>query len=108
MYITFDFKDKLHPKETLSRNQSYPGRSIVIPNKFKKLVNGPGGDRLRHVSTMTGAEVSSIGPDRRLYVRGPTRYTKHAEYLIKSKMVSLKLTLFHVRVDDIPALTANP
>ncbi|PFX14682.1 hypothetical protein AWC38_SpisGene21145 [Stylophora pistillata] len=82
------FKDKLHPKETLSRNQSYPGRSIVIPNKFKKLVNGPGGDRLRHVSTMTGAEVSSIGPDRRLYVRGPTRYTKHAEYLIKSKMAA--------------------
>ena len=89
------------PKETLSRNQSVPGRPIVIPKKFEKLVRGPDGDHLQHVSTMTGAAVSSIGPDHRLYVSGSKRNTKHAEYVIKSRMVSLTLTLFHVKENKI-------
>ena len=89
------------PKETLSGNQSVPGRPIVIPKKFEKLVKGPDGDHLQHVSTMTGAAVSSIGPDHRLYVSGSKRNTKHAEYVIKSRMVSSTLTLFHVKENKI-------
>ena len=89
------------PKETLSGNQSVPGRPIVIPKKFEKLVKGPDGDHLQHVSTMTGAAVSSIGPDHRLYVSGSKRNTNHAEYVIKSRMVSLTLTLFHVKENKI-------
>ena len=89
------------PKETLSGNQSVPGRAIVIPKKFEKLVKGPDGDHLQHVSTMTGAAVSSIGPDHRLYVSGSKRNTNHAEYVIKSRMVSLTLTLFHVKENKI-------
>ena len=88
-------------KETLSGNQSVPGRPIVIPKKFEKLVKGPDGDHLQHVSTMTGAAVSSIGPDHRLYVSGSKRNTNHAEYVIKSRMVSLTLTLFHVKENKI-------
>ena len=89
------------PKETLSGKQSVPGRPIVIPKKFEKLVKGPDGDHLQHVSTMTGAAVSSIGPDHRLYVSGSKRNTNHAEYVIKSRMVSLTLTLFHVKENKI-------
>ena len=89
------------PKETLSGNQSVPGRPILIPKKFEKLVKGPDGDHLQHVSTMTGAAVSSIGPDHRLYVSGSKRNTNHAEYVIKSRMVSLTLTLFHVKENKI-------
>lgn len=73
----------------------------MIPKKFEKLVRGPDGDHLQHVSTMTGAAVSSIGPDHRLYVSGSKRNTKHAEYVIKSRMVSLSLTLFHVKENKI-------
>ena len=73
----------------------------MIPKKFEKLVKGPDGDHLQHVSTMTGAAVSSIGPDHRLYVSGSKRNTKHAEYVIKSRMVSLTLTLFHVKENKI-------
>ena len=73
----------------------------MIPKKFEKLVRGRDGDHLQHVSTMTGAAVSSIGPDHRLYVSGSKRNTKHAEYVIKSRIVSLTLTLFHVKENKI-------
>ena len=78
------------PKETRFR-------IIEIPKEFEYLVKGPDGDELRRVSIMTGAVVKSKGHDSRVYVSGPERNAKHAEYVIKSRMVSLTLKSFHVK-----------
>jgi len=67
--------------------QASPGQLINIPNQFKKYVRGPGGDNLRNVSTVTGAEVSQLG-DYELYVRGEKKKVQHAEYLLRTKVVS--------------------
>ena len=67
--------------------QASPGQLINIPNQFKKYVRGPGGDNLRNVSTVTGAEVSQLD-DYELYVRGEKKKVQHAEYLLRTKVVS--------------------
>ena len=87
------FKAKLRPNETFA-SQTSPGRQVVIPNRFKKLVSGPGGDHLRSVSTMTRAEVSSIGTNHRLYVTGTSENTQHAEFVLRSRVVSLHRQCF--------------
>lgn len=65
-----------------------PGQFVKIPSQFKKHVRGPGGDNLHNVSTVTGAEVSSVG-DHQLYVKGEKKKVQHAEYLLRTKVVSL-------------------
>ncbi|KAJ7347162.1 hypothetical protein OS493_040013, partial [Desmophyllum pertusum] len=62
-----------------------PGQLVKIPSQFKKLVSGPRGDNLRSVSTLTGAEVSQLG-GQQLYVTGPKKRVKHAEFLLKNKV----------------------
>ena len=64
-----------------------PGQLVKIPDQFKKHVRGPGGDNLRNVSTLTGAEVSQR-EDHQLYVRGKKKEVEHAEYLLRTKVVS--------------------
>jgi len=65
-----------------------PGQLVKIPDQFKKYVRGPGGDNLRNVSTLTGAEVSQR-QDHQLYVRGEKKKVQHAEYLLRTKVVSV-------------------
>jgi len=64
-----------------------PGQLVNIPSQFKKYVRGPGGDHLRNVSTVTGAEVSQRG-DYELYVTGEKKKVQHAEYLLRTQVVS--------------------
>jgi len=64
-----------------------PGQLVKIPDQFKKHVRGRGGDNLRNVSTLTGAEVSQR-EDNQLYVRGDKKEVEHAEYLLRTKVVS--------------------
>ena len=90
-------KAKLRPNETFA-TQASPGRPVVIPNRFKKLVSGPGGDHLRSVSTMTGAEVSSVGPNNRVYVTGANKSRQHAEFMLRSRVVSFTQAMFYVIV----------
>ena len=65
-----------------------PGQLVNIPSQFKKAVSGPGGDNLRNVSTVTGAEVSALG-GHQLYITGEKKRVQHAEYLLKNRVVSL-------------------
>ena len=69
-----------------------PGQLVKIPDQFKKYIKGPGGDNLRNVSTLTGAEVSQLG-DQELYVRGEKKKVEHAEYLLRTKVVSFTYEL---------------
>ena len=64
-----------------------PGQLVKIPDQFKKHVRGPGGDNLRNVSTLTGAEVRQR--EDQLYVRGEKKEVQHAEYLLRTKVVSV-------------------
>ena len=64
-----------------------PGQLVKIPDQFKKHVRGPGGDNLRNVSTLTGAKVRQLG-DQELYVRGEKKNVQHAEYLLRTRVVS--------------------
>ncbi|PFX18898.1 hypothetical protein AWC38_SpisGene16699 [Stylophora pistillata] len=51
---------------------------------------------------MTGAEVSSIGPDRRPYVRGSKRNIEHTEYMIRSRTAAgrMKANTVCVYIDE--------
>jgi len=77
-----------HPQET--RRHSSPGQLVEIPSQFKKLVNGPGGDNLRSVSTITGAEVTR-GVAHRFYVSGDKKKAQHAEFLLRRKVASCRV-----------------
>ena len=78
-----------------------PGQLVKIPNQFKKYIRGPGGDNLSNVSTLTGAEVSPLG-DHGLYVTGEKKKVKHAEYLLRTKVVSFAYELPLFPLLDIP------
>ena len=71
------------------RSHAPPGQLVKIPNQYKKHVRGPGGDNLQNVSTLTGAQVSQVG-DHQLYVTGEKKKVQHAEYLLRTKVVSLE------------------
>ena len=64
-----------------------PGQLVKIPDQFRKHVRGPGGDNLRNVSTLTGAKVTQLG-DQELYVRGEKKKVQHAEFLLRTRVVS--------------------
>lgn len=70
-----------------TRNHRSPGQVVQIPKQFKRAVNGPGGDNLRYVSTLTGAGVTENAA-RGLYVTGGRKKVKHAEYLLRTKVAS--------------------
>lgn len=84
-----------------------PGQLVKIPNEFKKYIRGPGGDNLRNVSTLTGAEVSQLG-DHELYVTGEKKKVEHAEYLLRTKVVSLTYELPLFSLLDNPLFRFNP
>ena len=68
-----------------------PGQLVKIPSQFNKVVNGPGGDNLRSVSTLTGAEVTR-GASHTLHVTGAKKKVEHAEFLLRNKVVSITHT----------------
>ncbi|XP_020632587.1 uncharacterized protein LOC110069400 [Orbicella faveolata] len=72
------------PTENYRRLHASPGQLVNIPNQFKKYVRGPGGDNLRNVSTLTGAEVSQL-ENYELYVTGEKKKVQHAEYLLRTR-----------------------
>ena len=67
-------------------SQTSPGQVVKIPNQFKNLVSGPGGDHLRSVSTVTGAEVSPL-VGQQVHLTGEKKSVQHAEFLLRSKVV---------------------
>ena len=69
------------------RRHASPGQLVKIPRQFNKVVSGPGGDNLRSVSTVTGAEVRPGAGDM-LYVTGDKEKVKHAEFLLRRRVVS--------------------
>lgn len=73
-----------------TRNHRSPGQVVQIPKQFKRAVNGPGGDNLRYVSTLTGAGVTENAA-RGLYVTGGRKKVKHAEYLLRTKVASTRV-----------------
>ncbi|KAL9950385.1 hypothetical protein ACROYT_G042873, partial [Oculina patagonica] len=77
------------------------GQVVKIPNQFKKLVSGPGGDHLRNVSTVTGAEVSTL-VGHQLFVTGEKKMVQHAEFLLRSKVASgrVKANKICVYIDE--------
>lgn len=80
-------------------NKKYtsPSQEVKIPRQFKKVVSGPGGDNLRSVSTLTGAEVTGDA-GRKLVVRGGKKRVQHAEYLLRSKVASTRVKSNKIRV----------
>ena len=72
-----------------TRRNRFPGQLVEIPSKFEKQVTGKGGDNLRNISTLTGAQVFPRG--NKLYeLRGPDEGVKHAELLLKRRVVCNK------------------
>ena len=70
-----------------NRRHASPSQLVKIPSQFSKVVNGPGGDNLRSVSTITGAEVTH-GASHTLHVTGAKKKIEHAEFLLRNKVVS--------------------
>ena len=63
-----------------------PGKFVEIPSEFERHVAGKGGDNLRTISTLTGAQVLPRGNN--LYeLRGSEKEVKNAELLLKRKVV---------------------
>ena len=79
------------PAVSLTSHTSPDHQLVKIPKQFKKLVSGPGGDNLRNVSTVTGAEVSEL-VGHQLYVTGEKKSVQHAEFLLRNKVVSFHIT----------------
>ena len=72
--------------EMRTRKKRYPGQLVEIPSEFKRNVAGKGGDNLRNISTLTGAQVLRRGNN--LYeLRGSEKEVKNAELLLKRKVV---------------------
>ena len=64
-----------------------PGELVEVPDEYKGLVIGKGGDNLRHISTLTGVKV--IRKAGEVYVTGGTREQREqAKVHIKVKIVS--------------------
>ena len=63
----------------------YPGKLVEIPSKFERHVAGKGGDNLRNISTLTGAQVLPRG--NKLELRGSEEEVKQAELLLKRRVV---------------------
>lgn len=78
----------MEKKTKTGRRHASPGQVVNIPSQFQRVVNGPGGDNLRSVSTVSGAAVTAVDAGRKLYVTGDNKKVQHAEYLLRSKVVS--------------------
>ena len=73
------------------REGASPGELVEIPDIYKGLVMGKGGDNLREISTLTGAKVIRKGGE--VYVTGGTREQREqAKVHIKIKIVSRSIT----------------
>ena len=73
------------------REGAPPGELVEIPDKYKGLVMGKGGDNLREISTLTGAKVIRKGGE--VYVTGGTQEQREqAKVHIKVKIVSRSIT----------------
>lgn len=69
-----------------NRRKRFPGQLVEIPGEFERQVTGKGGDNLRNISTLTGAQVFPRG--NKLYeLRGTEKGIKHAELLLKRRVV---------------------
>lgn len=91
--------EKLQTKN--DRHHASPCQLVTIPGQFKKVVNGPGGDNLRNVSTVTGTQVTA-GAGHRLYVRGQDKNVQHAEFLLRNRVASSRVRVKwrYVFIDD--------
>ena len=72
--------------EMRTRKKRYPGQLVEIPSEFKRHVAGKGGDNLRNISSLTGAQVLPRGK-KRYELRGSEKGVKQAELLLKRKVV---------------------
>ena len=69
------------------RDGAPPGELVEVPDKYKGLVIGKGGDNLREIVTLTGARVIHKGGE--VYITDGTEEQKEqAKVHIKSKIVS--------------------
>ena len=75
----------------MSKGPSAGNRELVeAPDKFKGLVIGKNGDNLRHISTITGAKVTTC--EREIYVvSGTDGQRERAKVQIRMKIVSVTI-----------------
>ena len=59
---------------------------MKIPSGFEKHVKGEGGDNLRNICTVTGAQVFSQG-NKLFELKGTEKEVQHAELLMKRRVV---------------------
>ena len=78
----------MEKKTKTGRRHASPGQLVNIPSQFQRVVNGPGEDNLRNVSSVSGAAVTAVDAGRKLYVTGDNKKVQHAKYLLRSKVVS--------------------
>jgi len=71
-----------------TRGKRIPGHVVEIPREFERHVTGKGGENLRNISTLTGAQV--VPRRNKLELRGSAKGVKHAELLLKRRVVSNK------------------
>lgn len=71
-------------------NTAPPGELVEIPEKYKGLVMGTGGDNLRNISTETGAKVIRKGGEVYI-ISGNTQQRQQAKLYIGNVIVSISL-----------------
>ena len=59
---------------------------MKIPSGFEKHVKGKGGDNLRNIYTVTGAQVFPRG-NKLFELKGTEKEVQHAELLMKRRVV---------------------
>ncbi|KAL9950375.1 hypothetical protein ACROYT_G042863 [Oculina patagonica] len=83
-------QQKIAEAQMKNRRKRSPGQVVEIPREFEKQVTGKGGDNLRNISTLTGAQVFHRG--NKLYqLKGTEKGVKHAELLMKRRVASARL-----------------
>ena len=71
---------------------------IKIPDKYKGLVMGTRGAKLREISAQTGAKVIYYNKDGEVYITyGTDEQRKNARALIGNAVVGKRFTFFRVR-----------
>jgi len=94
-------QQKVAERQMKTRGKRFPGQLVEIPSEFKRHVTGKGGDNLRNISTLTGAQVFPRG-NKRYELRGSEIGVKHAELLLKRKVASarVKTDIICCYIDD--------
>lgn len=81
---------RMEEAQTKRGRKGYPRQLVKIPSGFEKHVKGKGGDNLRNICTVTGAQVLPRG-NKLFELKGTEKEVQHAELLMKRRVASARI-----------------